>query len=219
MTNKKPIAIIPARGGSKRIKLKNIALFKKRPLIYWTIKSAIECKIFSKIYVSTDSFIIKNELNKFKNFKNKITFLYRPKKLSGSKTKTSSLIKYLIKKNSLDKKFVDFILLQPTSPLRKKEHIERMWNLYKKYNLNDFFSVSERVNKFKINKKNRKIFNGKRKINFKKLKSIYQNGSIYIKKLDFFKKNPNFVTKESYLYLMSKKASLDIDTIKDLKNN
>ena len=219
MINKKPIAIVPARGGSKRIKLKNIVLFKNRPLIFWTIKSAIECKIFSKIYVSTDSVIIKNELNKFKNFKNKINFLYRPKKLSGSKTKTSSLIKYLIKKNSLDKKFVDFILLQPTSPLRKKEHIERMWNLYKKYNLNDFFSVSERVNKFKINKKNRKIFYGKRKINFKKLKSIYQNGSIYIKKLEFFKKNPNFVTKESYLYLMSKKASLDIDTVKDLKNN
>ena len=62
MINKKPIAIVPARGGSKRIKLKNIVLFKNRPLIYWTIKSAIECKIFSKIYVSTDSNIIKYEL-------------------------------------------------------------------------------------------------------------------------------------------------------------
>ncbi len=219
MINKKPIAIIPARGGSKRIKLKNIILFKNRPLIYWTIKSAIECKIFSKIYVSTDSVVIKNKLNKFRNFKNKINFLYRPKKLSGSKTKTSSLIKYLIKKNSLDKKFFDFILLQPTSPLRKKEHIKMMWNLYKKYNLIDFFSVSERVNKFKINKKNRKIFYGEKKISLKKLRSVYQNGSIYIKNIASFKKNPNFVTRNSQLYLMSKKASLDVDTIKDLENN
>lgn len=219
MITKKPIAIIPARGGSKRIKLKNIILFKNKPLIYWTIKSAIECKIFSKIYVSTDSIIVKNELNKFKNFKNKINFLYRPKKLSGSKTKTSSLIKYLIKKNSLDKKFFDFILLQPTSPLRKKEHIKMMWNLYKKYNLSDFFSVSERVNKFKINKTNRKIFYGEKKINLKKLRSVYQNGSIYIKNLESFKKNPHFITKNSHLYLMGRKASLDVDTIKDLGNN
>ena len=219
MITKKPIAIIPARVGSNRIKLKNIILFKNKPLIYWTIKSAIECKIFSKIYVSTDSIIIKNEIKKFKRFKDKINFLYRPKKLSGSKTKTSSLIEYLIEKNSLEKKFFDFILLQPTSPLRKKEHITRMWNLYKKYNLKDFFSVSEKVNKFKINKKNKNIFYGNRKINFKKLKSIYQNGSIYIKNLQSFKKNPNFVTKNSNLYLMSKKVSLDVDTIKDLEIN
>ena len=94
-----------------------------------------------------------------------------------------------------------------------------MWNLYKKYNLKDFFSVSEKVNKFKINKKNKNIFYGNRKINFKKLKSIYQNGSIYIKNLQSFKKNPNFVTKNSNLYLMSKKVSLDVDTIKDLEIN
>ena len=98
MTTKKPIAIIPARVGSQRIKLKNVILFHNKPLIYWTIKSAVESKVFAKIYISTDGTIIKNELNKFKEFKNKIFFLYRPKKLSGSKTKTSSLIKCLIKK-------------------------------------------------------------------------------------------------------------------------
>ena len=217
MITKKPFAIIPARVGSQRIKLKNIRLFNNKPLIYWTIKSAVECKIFSKIYVSTDSVIIKNELNKFKKFKDKITFLDRPKKLSGSKTKTSTLIKYLIKKNSLEKKFFDFILLQPTSPLRKKEHINKMWNIYKKYSLNDFFSVSEKINKFEINKKNRNIFCGEKKINSIKLKSIYQNGSIYIKSLQSFKKDSNFVTKNSTLYLMNKKVSLDVDTLKDLK--
>jgi len=217
MKTKKPIAIIPARVGSQRIRLKNVRLFHNKPLIYWTIKSALESKVFSKIYISTDGTIIKNELNKFKKFKNKIFFLYRPKKLSGSKTKTSSLIKYLIKKNSLEKFFTDFILLQPTSPLRKKEHIIKMWNIYKKYNLNDFFSVSEKKNKFAINKNNRNIFYGERKINSKKLKSIFQNGSIYIKNLQSFKKDPNFVTKNSNLYFMNKRVSLDVDTLKDLE--
>tara|TARA_B110000971_G_scaffold76039_1_gene78093 strand:- start:40 stop:696 length:657 start_codon:yes stop_codon:yes gene_type:complete len=217
MTIKKPIAIIPARAGSQRIKLKNITLFHNKPLIYWTIKSAVESKVFAKIYISTDGTIIKNELNKFKKFKNKIFFLYRPKKLSRSKTKTSSLIKYLIKKNSLEKFFTDFILLQPTSPLRKKEHIIKMWNIYKKYNLNDFFSVSEKKNKFAINKNNRNIFYGEKNINSRKLKSIFQNGSIYIKNLQSFKKDPNFVTKDSSLYFMSKRVSLDVDTLKDLE--
>ena len=217
MTTKKPIAIIPARVGSQRIKLKNLILFHNKPLIYWTIKSAVESKIFAKIYISTDGTIIKNELNKFKEFKNKIFFLYRPKKLSGSKTKTSSLIKYLIKKNSLEKFFTDFILLQPTSPLRRKEHIRKMWNIYKKYNLKDLFSISEKKNKFVINKNNRNIFSGEKKINSKKLKSVFQNGSIYIKNLQSFKKDPNFVTKNSSLYFMSKRISLDVDTLKDLE--
>jgi CMP-N,N'-diacetyllegionaminic acid synthase len=217
MTTKKPIAIIPARVGSQRIKLKNVILFHNKPLIYWTIKSAIESKVFAKIYISTDGTIIKNELNKFKEFKNKIFFLYRPKKLSGSKTKTSSLIKYLIKKNSLEKFFTDFILLQPTSPLRRKEHIRKMWNIYKKYNLKDLFSISEKKNKFIINKNNRNIFSGEKKINSKKLKSVFQNGSIYIKNLQSFKKDPNFVTKNSSLYFMSKRISLDVDTLKDLE--
>ena len=92
-----------------------------------------------------------------------------------------------------------------------------MWNIYKKYNLKDLFSISEKKNKFVINKNNRNIFSGEKKINSKKLKSVFQNGSIYIKNLQSFKKDPNFVTKNSSLYFMSKRISLDVDTLKDLE--
>ena len=51
----KALCVIPARGGSKRIPLKNIKKFLGKPLIYYTIKSAKESKIFDKIIVSTDS--------------------------------------------------------------------------------------------------------------------------------------------------------------------
>jgi CMP-N-acetylneuraminic acid synthetase len=50
----KRIAIIPARGGSKRIPRKNIIKFNGKPMISWTIEAAIESKLFSKILVSTD---------------------------------------------------------------------------------------------------------------------------------------------------------------------
>lgn len=53
MTN--DIAIIPARGGSKRIPLKNIVDFNGKPMISWTIEAALETGLYSKVLVSTDS--------------------------------------------------------------------------------------------------------------------------------------------------------------------
>jgi len=75
----KNIAVIPARLGSKRIKEKNIKLFNSKPIIYWTYKVLLESKIFSKIYVSTESKKIKSVCKKF-GLNN---FINRPKKLSG----------------------------------------------------------------------------------------------------------------------------------------
>ena len=48
------ICIIPARGGSKRIKNKNIIKFNKQPMIYWSVKAAKKSKCFDKIVISTD---------------------------------------------------------------------------------------------------------------------------------------------------------------------
>ena len=48
------IAIIPARAGSKRIKNKNIKLFKGKPIIAWIIETALRSKLFDKVIVSTD---------------------------------------------------------------------------------------------------------------------------------------------------------------------
>ena len=49
------IAIIPARGGSKRIKLKNVKNFFGKPIIFYTIQTLKKTKLFNKIYVSTDN--------------------------------------------------------------------------------------------------------------------------------------------------------------------
>ena len=51
----KRLAIIPARAGSKRIKNKNMKLFFGKPLIYYSIKAALDSKIFDKIHISSDS--------------------------------------------------------------------------------------------------------------------------------------------------------------------
>jgi CMP-N,N'-diacetyllegionaminic acid synthase len=210
--DKKPIAIIPARIGSKRIKYKNIILFKKKPLIFWTIDAAIQSKIFSEIYVSTDSKIIRDKLS---HFKNKIKYIKRPKKLSGDKTKTKTLIKYLIRKNSFHKKFKDFFLLQPTSPLRTKKNIIEMWKIYLKNKLTNLTSVNLKKNNYRVKKSKINLFPKSKNV-FKK--SIYLNGSIYINNIQKFLKNPDFIKDRYNYYLLKNKHSLDLDNIKDLKN-
>ena len=63
----KSICIIPARGGSKRIKNKNIKNFFDKPLIYYSIKAAIKSNIFDKIIVSTDSKKIASIAKKYRS--------------------------------------------------------------------------------------------------------------------------------------------------------
>ena len=86
--------IIPARIGSIRIKKKNLIDFKGKPLIYWTLMQSLRIRLINNIILSSDS---NNLLNYSKNYSNKIFLYLRPKKLSTKRSKTESLIKYLIK--------------------------------------------------------------------------------------------------------------------------
>ena len=61
------ICVIPARCGSKRIKNKNLKFFFKKPLIYWSIKTALKSKLFKEVIVSTDD--KKRLFNKTQNYK------------------------------------------------------------------------------------------------------------------------------------------------------
>lgn len=84
------IAIIPARGGSKRIPRKNIKLFKGKPMIYWPIKAAISSNCFERIIVSTDD----DEIASIsKMFGAEVPFK-RPSKLSDDFANTLDVIKH-----------------------------------------------------------------------------------------------------------------------------
>ena len=112
------IAIIPARSGSKSIKHKNIKIFKKKPLIYWSIKSCIDSKIIKKIYVSTDS--KKYAQIALKHGAHKI--IMRPKNISSDKSTDLEMIMHAIKKIKEDFDIIAHI--RPTTPLRKKGLID-----------------------------------------------------------------------------------------------
>ncbi|MDC0884181.1 acylneuraminate cytidylyltransferase family protein [Nitrosopumilus sp.] len=89
----KPICIIPARGGSKGVKRKNIRVLGKKPLISHTIKSALESDLFQDVIVSTEDAEIAEIAEKYNA---KIPFM-RPKKLAKDATTTEEVLLHTIK--------------------------------------------------------------------------------------------------------------------------
>jgi N-acylneuraminate cytidylyltransferase len=134
--NPKTIAIIPARGGSKRLPSKNIYLLGGIPLVAHSILYAQKNKsIVDEIYVSTDDATIK-----------KIALQYgakvidRPETLSGDFEPTVTALKHVLE--SLDFEVENVILLQPTNPLREENLLEEAFKIYQEQNCDSLFTVS-----------------------------------------------------------------------------
>jgi len=130
----KVYAIICARGGSKGIKNKNIKLFCGKPLISYSIKSAIKNKMIQKVIVSTDS----EKIIKISKFYGAYAPFKRPKKLAKDNSKEWLVWKHLINfmrdKNDLP----DVIISLPaTSPLRKDIDITNCINKFIKNKKSD----------------------------------------------------------------------------------
>ena len=92
------IAVIPARGGSKRIPHKNIKEFCGKPIIAYSIETAISSNIFDKVIVSTDD---KEIAETAKDYDAEVPFI-RPAILSDDYTGTNAVIAHGVKWNTLD---------------------------------------------------------------------------------------------------------------------
>ncbi len=129
----KVIAIIPARGGSKSIKYKNLALLNGKPLVYYSIKSAKKSRLVDRVIVSTDNKKIKSIALKYGA---EVPFL-RPTSLSGDKVLDYPVINHVLKKlklNTLKYKDIIIIYLRPTQPLRNSRDIDKAINFITKKN-------------------------------------------------------------------------------------
>lgn len=112
--NKKLLGIIPARGGSKRIKNKNIRHFCGKPILAYTILAAQESNIFDHIHVSTND---SNILETAKNYGVKTDFL-RSEELSDDNTALFPVLRYVIDCYEQRNIYFDHVaLLMPTMPL------------------------------------------------------------------------------------------------------
>lgn len=135
MSGRKFVAFIPVRGGSKSIPLKNIKEFCGYPLVYWTIKAAVESAIIDTVYVSTDSRAIKDTVNNFL-FEN-VKVIERGQLTATDTASTESAMLEFAE----NYKFDDVILIQATSPLVTSKDIVGGYQLYNQKGIDSVLSV------------------------------------------------------------------------------
>jgi len=119
--DKKILAVIPARGGSKRVPKKNIKLLAGKPLIAYTIEAAKNSPIIDKVIVSTDSSEIAEVA---KQYGAEVPFM-RPEELSGDTVSDHPVILHALDYLKNEGQNFDYVLyLKPTAPFRTTEDIE-----------------------------------------------------------------------------------------------
>jgi N-acylneuraminate cytidylyltransferase len=136
----KNFAIIPARGGSKRIPRKNIRVFQNRPIIQFAIDAAADSGLFEKIIVSTDD----EETASISRDGGAEVLNLRPPSLSDDFVTTQEVITYeigLLNSYPLDKTFV--CCIYPTSPFLRSEYLIQALELLKSSNFDFVFSATE----------------------------------------------------------------------------
>lgn len=220
MKGKNIIAIIPARGGSKRILRKNIKDFAGKPLIYYSIFEAKKSKYINQVIVSTEDEDIAKTA---KEFGAKI--ILRPKELAKDESSIirvlQQTIEFLKEKEKYETDIV--VLLQPTSPLRTVDDIDKCITKQIETgadSVETFCPVKEHpAMMFKIE-------NGeaipidpenlpKRSQDLPKL--YVENGAVYVITKDVLKQNTVY-GKLHVPILMSRKKSIDIDDEIDFQN-
>ena len=222
--NKKFLAIIPARGGSKRLLNKNILNLIDKPMITYSIEAGLNSKYIDEVIVSTDS---KKIADISKQFGAKIPFI-RPSILATDTATSFDVVKHTIEfyKNNLNKEFDYLILLQPTSPLRDEKSIDEAIEFIFEKSADCVISVCEAehsplwMNSLEsdLSMENfipKEIEN----LRSQDLKKYYRiNGAIYIVEVNkFLNEKTLFLKKNSFAFIMSKENSIDIDEEIDFK--
>lgn len=122
MIKKKRLVIIPARGGSKRIKNKNIKKLLGTPLIGYSIQAVLKSKLFDKIHISSDN-------KKILSFANKLgvkTDFIRPTRLSNDNTSLAPVLKYVVDEYfKMGIKYDEVWLIYATNPFVNETIIKR----------------------------------------------------------------------------------------------
>ena len=213
-------AIIPARGGSKSIKKKNIAKLNGKPLIEYTLVAASRSKHITKIFVATEDPDIASACNDFD-----VEIYWRSERSCHDESLTQELLCEMYEELPEFGSFDRIILLQPTSPLRTANHIDEalevslgiedesttvisIQKVPHQFNPEQVFEVSDSL---RIKSKE----SDKVKRRQDKPKYFARNGAaIYI--FNSIKMTTNIMLEPLVGYQMDKISSIDIDDIEDL---
>ena len=214
----KPLVIIPARGGSKGVPRKNIKLLNNKPLIHYTLEIARELFKDNQICITTDDKEIKMVVEETGI---EVPFL-RPEKLARDDSGTQEVMLHAIDYYENKGQYPDtLILLQPTSPFRKENHLKEALKLYsnkidmvvsvKETKSNPYYILFEENNDGYLIKTKKSKFT--RRQDCPKVWEL--NGAIYIINIASLKNQNLNLFKKSVKYEMDDFSSHDIDTLFD----
>lgn len=217
------LAIIPARGGSKGIPKKNMVVINGKTLLEHTINSALGSKYITNIILSTDDEEIAEE-----GIRCGLEINYkRPIEMSLDETSMVETLEHCFEW-VLEEKMghTEFILLQPTSPLRSRTDIDNSIDLFRTSGAVSLASVNQMYehpnecieiiedNNWKYLVQN--SVQTSRRQDYKDT-YFYINGAIYISSLEFLLKNRLLLDSNNLcFYVMPKERSVDVDTYYDL---
>jgi len=216
--NKTFLAIIPARGGSKRLPRKNVLDLAGKPLIAWTIEAAMKSQYIDKVVVSSDDDEILDIAEQYGS-----DTIERPEDLASDTATSFDAIKHTIE-NIASYDYV--ILLQPTSPLRTEEHIDKAIELLEIKNADAIVSVCEMEHSplWSNTLSSDGSMHGfiKEEVKNKRsqdLETYYRlNGAVYIcKTTKLLEEKSFFIVDNIYAYEMDRESSVDIDEAMDFK--
>ena len=214
----KAVAIIPARGGSKRVPRKNIKDFFGKPLIAYSIEAALKSNLFEKVIVSTDDEEIANVAIKYGA---NVPFI-RPKELSDDFTGTGAVIEHTINYLKGQEEAYDFVCtIYATAPFLQEKYLIEAFDKLKNSNARNAFSCTSMPfpiqRTFKITDDERcEMFWPE---NFSKrsqdLEEAYQDaGQFYWTNLDI-KSTDIIFGKDSIPIILPRYLVQDIDTLED----
>lgn len=214
------LALIPARGGSKRLENKNIRALNGKPLIAYSIEAAIAAIGVSRVVVNTDDMEIAEVA---KNYGAEVPFM-RPDYLALDSSKSNDVFRFVL--NELYRtegvSYNELVVLQPTSPLRESEDIDNAIKLFSLKNADSVISYCQEHHPIKWHKyitEENKFLNifDKSIGNMQDGRTSYfPNGAIYILKSDLIFKDLQY-TDNSYAFIMERNRSVDVDTIEDFE--
>jgi len=219
--NKKILAIIPARGGSKGLPNKNIRPLLGKPLIGWTIEQAKDSKYIDKIIVSTDDQEIANVTIQFGI---KVDSL-RPKELAQDHSTSMDVILYTISYlESQGETFDMVMMLEPTSPLRESTDIDNsIETLVNNINAESIVGICkvEGAHPSFLVKLESVFLRGYINKDFKVMRRqeidelYFFEGSLYLSYTDSLKERKNFYHNNALGYIVPKWKSFEVDDLTD----
>lgn len=213
------VAFIPVRGGSKSIPFKNIKPICGKPLVYWTVKAACECRYIDKVYVSTDSEVIRNAVQRFAgeiSGADKIEVIGRSPETATDGASTESAMLEFAEHYIFD----NIILVQATSPMLTAGDLNGGYELYATDNTDSVLSVVKQYRfLWKQDKEenavpmNYEVFHRPRRQEFDGY--LMENGAFYICSRENLLKTGNRLSGNIKAYEMDADTAFEIDEPSD----